>query len=97
MAEKVIIQNVNVPGLTKKVDKAKYNAMRAAILNILPDQAPGLTHSEVKSKVLTELSDKLFPAGQTVGWWSKTVQLDLEAKQLIVREAGKPLRWHKTL
>ena len=32
--------------------------------------------------------------GQTVGWWLKCVQLDLEAKGLIKRH-GKPLRWYR--
>jgi hypothetical protein len=29
------------------------------------------------------------------GWWAKAVQLDLEAKGIVVREATKPLRWHQ--
>lgn len=28
--------------------------------------------------------------------WAKTVQLDLEAKKMLVREDVKPLRWHRT-
>lgn len=28
--------------------------------------------------------------------WAKTVQLDLEAKKMLVREGVKPLRWHRT-
>ena len=30
------------------------------------------------------------------GWWMKGVQLDLEAKGLMVRDGGKPLRWRRT-
>jgi hypothetical protein len=29
------------------------------------------------------------------GWWAKAVQLDLEAKGIVVREVTKPLRWHQ--
>lgn len=29
------------------------------------------------------------------GWWSKAVQLDLEAKGVIARESSKPLRWYR--
>ena len=27
--------------------------------------------------------------------WMKCVQLDLEAKSVVIREASKPLRWHR--
>lgn len=33
--------------------------------------------------------------GAKAMWWSKTVQLDLEAKGLLGREQSKPLRWHR--
>lgn len=36
----------------------------------------------------------LFPGGEKSGWWAKTVQLDLEAKGILVRDTkSKPLRW----
>jgi hypothetical protein len=35
------------------------------------------------------------PGGAKAGWWVKTVQLDQEAKGSVVREPGKPLRWHR--
>jgi len=41
------------------------------------------------------LPESLFPGGAKSGWWAKTVQLDLEAKDIVVREHSKPLRWHK--
>jgi hypothetical protein len=31
-----------------------------------------------------------------VGWWAKTVQLDLEAKGIITREKIRPLRLHRS-
>jgi len=41
------------------------------------------------------LPDDNFPEGATSGWWAKTVQLDLEAKGVVIREKTKPLRWYK--
>jgi hypothetical protein len=43
--------------------------------------------------VRPKLPDALFPGGKTAGWWAKTVQLDLEAKGVVLRHQGKPLRW----
>ena len=94
-APKIAVQNVNVPGYTHLVDAAMYAAMRKALLRALPSKAPGLSQTEMRSAVLPLLPPDLFPKGAKAGWWAKSVQLDLEAKHLIVREDSKPLRWHK--
>jgi hypothetical protein len=72
-----------------------YQAMRQALLKALPAQAPGLTQEEMVEAVKIYLPADLFPGGAKAGWWAKTIQLDLEAKKVIVREASKPLRWHR--
>jgi len=93
---KVIIHNVNVPGWQGKVDAAKYEAMKTAVLQILPRQAPGLTQTEMRNKVVFHLPEHLFPGGEKADWWSKCVQLDLEYDGVIERERdAKPLRWHR--
>jgi hypothetical protein len=94
--DKVAVENVNVPGKTTNVDAAKYEAMKQAFLKILPGQSPGLTQREILGRVKAHLPEGLFPGGATSGWWAKTVQLDLEAKGIVQREACKPLRWHRS-
>jgi hypothetical protein len=90
---KVAMENVNTPGKAINVDADKYEAMRTAILAVLPKAAPGMTVADLKAGVLPRLPDALFPGGDKAGWWLKGVQLDLEAKQLIERvPAAKPLR-----
>ncbi len=93
---RVEIENVNHPGLTSSVDAAMYGAMRAAVLAVLPDAAPGLTQSEMRAAVLAHLPADLYPGGAKADWWSKAIQLDLEAKGVIAREPVTPLRWHRT-
>ncbi len=93
--ERVTIENVNQPGRSSQVNAAKYEAMKDAMLRVLPAKEPGLTQAEVREAVIPHLPEELFPGGATAGWWAKTVQLDLEAKRLVLREACKPLRWHK--
>ena len=95
MADRVTVQNVNVPGYSSTVDAGMYTAMKKALLEVLPAKAPGLTQSEMTSAVVPHLPKALFPGGAKAGWWVKCVQLDLEAKRLIVREPSKPLRWLK--
>ena len=96
MTDKIAVENINTPGKTTNVDKAKYTAMKDAMLATLPKSAPGMTASESKEAAKAHLPEALFPAGATSGWWQKCVQLDLEAKGVVIRENTKPLRFHQT-
>ena len=95
MTNKVDVENVNHPGNVRRVDAAMYGAMRRAFLRVVPSRSPGLTADEIREAVLAHLPAKLFPGGARAGWWTKTVQLDLEAKGLLSREKTRPLRWRK--
>ncbi len=91
---RVMVENVNVPGYTHAVDAARYNAMKTALLKVLPRRVPGLTQAEMVQSVAAHLPEELFPGGAKAMWWVKCVQLDLEAKGLLARNAlSGPLRW----
>ena len=89
--DKVEVQNVNVPGHVTRVDAAKYHANRDLMLKVLPLGPPGMTAAQIKDAMRPDLPEDLFPQGKTLGWWQKTVQLDLEAKGLVARAKTKPL------
>ena len=94
--EMMAVQNVNVPGYKGNVNAEKYRAMRQILLKILPKKGPGITQAEMGRAVLPYLPQNLWPNGERSMWWVKTVQLDLEAKGLVIRDAStKPLRWHQ--
>ena len=93
MTDKIDVENINTPGKTTRVDAAKYNAMKSAMLKVMTKTAPGDTAKDIKEATKTHLPDDLFPAGATAGWWQKCVQLDLEAKHIIIRADTKPLRF----
>ena len=93
--KKVVVQNVNIPGHTSRVNAEKYKAMKLAFLKILPSYEPGITQKEIQERVIAHLPESSFPGGAKSSWWAKTVQLDLEAKGIVHREKSKPLRWHK--
>ncbi len=48
MSDKIAVENINTPGKTTNVDRAKYEAMKAAMLATLPTSAPGMTANESK-------------------------------------------------
>lgn len=95
VVERIEMLNVVSPGHVVRVEKAKYDAMKEALLASVPKSQPGLTVAEIKMRVLPLLPEALFPGGAKAGWWLKGVQLDLEARGLIARENVTPLRLHR--
>jgi hypothetical protein len=89
---RIEIRNPNHPGYSKMVDAAMYEAMKRAYLAVLPPEPPGLTIAEIRPRLEAALPDDLYPGGAKVGWWSKAVQMDLEAKGIVNRIKGSPLR-----
>lgn len=93
--DKIEIESITSPHHKQRVDRVKYSAMRKALLSVLPTNAPGLSVAEAKKALLEHLPDDIFPGGAKAGWWLKAVQLDLEAKGIIAREATKPVRLYR--
>lgn len=89
------VQNPNTPGRVERLDRAKYEAMRDALLPVLPDAPPELKLAEAKAALLPHLNADLFPGGDKAGWWLKAVQLDLEARKVIARAEGSPVRLYR--
>ena len=55
-----------------------------------------MTQAEMAQAELPHLPQELWPGGAKAMWWLKTVQLDLEARGLIARDAAaRPLRWRR--
>jgi hypothetical protein len=91
----VLVGTPNKPGSRWPVDAEKYEAMRKAMLKVLPRKAPGLTQAEMWDALARVAPKSHFPDRGKVGWWMKGVQLDLEVRKVVVREDTKPLRWHR--
>ena len=89
------VENVVSPGHRQKVDADKYEAVRDAYLAALPSAEPGATPAEILTALTPHLPQDLFPGGAKAGWWAKCVQLDLEAKGIIVRGPKSPVRLRK--
>ena len=90
--DRIAIENVVSPGRTYRVDRAKYEAMRTALLAVLPAGPPGMTPAEAQRALLPHLPADLFPGGAKAGWWMKAAQLDLEAKGVVARAPKPPVR-----
>lgn len=78
-----------------RVNKAKFEDMKQALMAVLPDTPPGLKVAEAKEALLARLDPELFPGGDKAGWWLKAVQLDHEARGLIARAEKPPVRLYR--
>ncbi len=94
--ETMEIRNVGQPGKTYRVNAAKFRAMQAAMMAVLPDAAPGMAVADLIAAVRPALPQDLFPGGDTAGWWVKAVHLDHEATGVIARAKGSPVRLYRT-
>jgi hypothetical protein len=90
-------ENVNTPGKHgSRVTAEKYRVMSEAILGALRSDGEGITWEELVQRIAPLVPGSLFPHMGSVRWYSKAVQLDLEARRLIERLPGsKPLRFRK--
>lgn len=89
-------RNVNHPGYSEKLKEEKYSVIREAILAVLPDDpgAEAMTFAELEAGVTAHLDandvpKELFPKPGSVRWYTKAVQLDLEAREIIERVPGR--------
>ena len=71
------------------ISKAKYDAMRATILECLHG-AKEVTHPQLDTCVNKKLKDKF---DRSVSWYMECVKLDLEARRVVERTGTKPQRY----
>lgn len=71
------------------VERAKYDAMRAAILETLHKKG-ALTFNELVDAVYRKLDGKF---DGSISWYATTVKLDLEARKQIKPDKAKPPKW----
>lgn len=93
-------RNVNHPDHRENLKAEKYELIRDAILAALPTarNTEGMPFDELEQEVRAHLDrndvpQKLFPKPGSVRWYTKAVQLDLEARGEIERLPDRsPLR-----
>ncbi len=90
--DKIEVRNINAPDHITRVDRAKYEAMKRALMAVLPTEAPGMKVAEAQEALKADLDQDLFPGGAKSGWWLKCVQLDLEFRGDIKRADKPPVR-----
>lgn len=75
-----------------RIERAKYDGMVAALLAVIPEDAPGVPFKELSDRVRPHLPADVYTAGVSVSWYLTTIKLDLEARGLLRRLKGSPQR-----
>jgi hypothetical protein len=89
--------NVNEGRRGFAVTPEKYQPICEAILASLSRTGPGVTFNELVASVARQVSADKFPKQGSISWYTKVVQLDLEAKGELERVPGQtPLRIRRT-
>ena len=78
-------KNVNKGTRGFAVTAEKYEPIRKAILASAPRNKEGMSFKELVSSVTGRVPNELFPKRGSVSWYTKVVQLDLEANGLLER------------
>ena len=66
----------------------KYDAVRTAILEVVPSHAPGVVAKDLPSMVADRLSDEVRQKLGSVAWHTTTVKLNMEVDGELERVAG---------
>ena len=71
-----------------RIERAKYEPMRRAILAAVPRLEAGISFKELKEAVRPHLAAAGFPPEASVNWYLVTVKQDLEARGTIEQVPG---------
>jgi len=82
-------RNVNKGSRGFSVTPGKYDPIRKAILASVPRDENGVTFKELVASVARRVPPEMFPKRGSVSWYTKVVQLDLEARGQLMRVPGQ--------
>jgi hypothetical protein len=72
-----------------RIERGVYDAFRAAILAAVPDEGSGLPFKDLAPLVAERLPAEIRSRIGSVGWYTATVKLDLEARGELERVPGE--------
>ncbi len=87
-AQTVSIKNINKPQTKTRIDAAKYDLMRDALLAVIPRSTDGVAFGDLPDLVTAHFKRHRHAWSGSIKWYVTTVKLDLEAHGLIRRIDG---------
>lgn len=84
----IAIKNVNKPQTKTRIDAAKYDLMRDALLAVIPRSTDGVAFGDLPDLVTAYFKRHRHAWSGSIKWYVTTVKLDLEAHGLVRRIEG---------
>jgi hypothetical protein len=89
MPKPEMIETLNITGAGgTRLPRDKYDAVRAALLRVIPRTARGIAFRDLPRLVDPAIPASMKPRPGSTSWLVTTVKLDLEARHLIERVPG---------
>ncbi len=85
--DRIEVLNPNTGRPDRTIAADRYTNMKKAILKVVPRRKAGVPFAELSTRVAPLLDPNVFE-GASIGWYTTTVKLDLEARGLIERIPG---------
>lgn len=80
-----------------RIERAKYDAMRRALIAVIPRRRDGVAFGDLAELVKPKLARSAFPPEASIRWYVVTVKQDLEARGEIEQVPGaRPQRVRRT-
>jgi hypothetical protein len=90
--EKVVCETPTPGKKPTRIHKWKYEAVRKAILKVVPTEEPGILFKELPQYLEGVLTDEELENLGSLMWYTTTVKLDMEAKGELIKLKGSPQR-----
>jgi hypothetical protein len=86
---KIQLQHPDSSKQMGRISKTKYEMVSKAILDLIPEDEIGFRFKDLAEAVAGSLTPEQLEVLGSVGWYTTSVKLDLEARGLIERFPGK--------
>jgi hypothetical protein len=83
--DKITTRNVTEGSGGTRIDRDRYELMKAALLEVVPQDEAGIAFMDLADALDPLLKARGWPADASVMWYLTTVKLDLEARGLLER------------
>jgi len=89
VGEKVELVSANTGQVNVRIDQRRYDAMRTALLEVVPQSPDGVAYGELSELVKPHLPKWWFEKEFSIAWHIATVKLDLQHRGLVENVEGK--------
>lgn len=89
LEQRIQLQHPDPSKDAPRIDQSKYEAVRDALLHVIPADPQGVPLDELAEQVAKSLPSDSLAALGSVSWYTLAVKFDLEARGLIERVPGQ--------